>query len=201
MRRANAATYLRDNGLDPCTFTADALIDALEEYDLSARENAAARASKAEAKGKRKRRNDRGGETATKPIFYGLRRLRSTLGIPLDICDEVKEVAKAGPGMPTVARMLSLDHVKTLEETTCDTGFSKFIRAYAGARWLSVSGTTRTVDLQRTARIHLESTNVLGVRTVVACGVASQSKARSQRRARLRAEPTTGPQARDPHAE
>ena len=74
MRRAalHLAEYLESNEMsETCSkvVAADTLIDSLEEYDDSARAKAKARAAKRAAKNLPPRRNDRGGATATMPIF------------------------------------------------------------------------------------------------------------------------------------
>ena len=74
MRRAalHLAEYLESNEMsETCSkvVAADTLIDSLEEYDDSARAKAKVRAAKRAAKNLPPRRNDRGGATATMPIF------------------------------------------------------------------------------------------------------------------------------------
>ena len=49
-----------------------------------------------------------------------------------------------------------------------------------GGGWLTVASSTRVVDLQRSAEIRFETSSVLGRETVIACGVARKSKARSK---------------------
>jgi hypothetical protein len=173
--------YVRDEGLAfediACK---DVIMDALEEYDEAARRAASERAAKRAAKGKPPRRNDRGGATATMPIYNGMVRM-AKLGIDIAAPDaDAKEVAKAGPGMPAVQPMMSLGSVEQLEDVSSDAARSACERAYAGGGWLTASGGTRCIDLQRTATIRFEKCNILGKMTTVACGVARRSKAASQ---------------------
>ena len=183
LRRAIAHLhrYLRDEKL--CfedVACKDVCIDALEEYSDAAKRAARERAAKRAAKRLPPRRNDRGGATATMPIYLGMRRL-AKLGIDIAVPDDdVKEVARAGPGMPAVQPLMSLASVETLEQGSCNSERSKFERAYSGGGWLTVAGSTRCIDLQRTAKVRFERCNVLGRMTTVACGVARRSKAASQ---------------------
>ena len=181
MRRAlkHYVAYLADNGLAMDTFSTDALIDAIEVYDEDAQERAQSRATKRKAKGEKPRANDRGGKTAAMPIFHGWRSLRKLAGLPFELTDDVKECARAGPGMPRVARMLNLRHVRSLERTMRDETESQFVRAYAAGRWLCVAATTRTIDMQRTPSIHFETTRALARDIVVVCGISKRSKAPS----------------------
>ena len=159
----------------------DACCAFLEDYDVAAQERAAVRAAQRENKSLPPRRNDRGGETATMPVYRGLETCRKKLGLPF--CSEsesVKEVARCGAGMPAVQPMVNLIDVRTLEQKTVDPRCSEFEQAYAGGGWLTVAGSTRVVDLQRTPKLRFERSTVLGRETTIACGTARKSKARSQ---------------------
>ena len=159
--------------------TADVCIAFLEDYDEGAQERAQERAAKREAAGLPPRRNDRGGKTACMPIFRGLDSCRKRLGLPF--CtepEEVKEVARCGHGMPAPQPMVNLHDCKTLEETTVDERKTRFERAYAGGGWLTIAGSTRVIDLQRTPKLRFERSSVLGRETTICCGEARKSKAR-----------------------
>ena len=159
----------------------DASISFLEDYDEAAQARAEQRAAKRAKSGLPPRRNDRGGRTAAMPVWLGLEGCRKRLGLPFH-CDSesVKEVARCGAGMPAVQPMVNLLDVRSMERTTVDPSASEFERAYAGGGWLTVASSTRVVDLQRTPQIRFERSSVLGSDTVIACGVARKSKARSR---------------------
>ena len=165
-------------------FALDALMDSLEEYDEGAQDRAAKRRKKAHDDGRRARKNCRGGKTATMPIYYGYVNFRKVLGLPVLTPPELKEVAKAGPGMPAVGSMMSAATFRALERATADESRSSFERAFSGGGWLEAAASTRTKDMQRTAKINVVRTQVLGSETLVACGVAKRSKARSQKQMR-----------------
>ena len=187
MRRAvtHLAEYLESNEMsETCSqvVAADTLIDSIEEYDDSARAKAKARADKRSAKNLPPRRNDRGGATATMPIFLGYVGLEKKLGLPIEASaqPEVKAAAKAGPGMPAVQPMMNLKTADALGLATLDMSKSAFERAYAGGGWLLQSSSTRVIDLQRTPKISFEKSKVCGTETTIACGIAKRSKARGQ---------------------
>jgi len=187
MRRASShlIDYLESNSLlGACEERVgpDTLIDSLEEYDECARARAQQRAVKRRAKNLPPRRNDRGGATATMPIFLGYSSLEKKLGLPVEATSspEVKAAAKAGPGMPAVRPMMNLKTANNLGLATINKKRSKFERAYAGGGWILQSASTRVIDLQRTPKIRFETSMVLGSKTVVACGTARKSKARGQ---------------------
>ena len=187
MRRASMhlIDYLESNGLtDACEERVgpDTLIDSLEEYDECARARAQQRAVKRSAKNLPPRRNDRGGATATMPIFLGYSSLEKKLGLPVEASNspEVKATAKAGPGMPAVRPMMNLKTANNLGLATLDKKRSEYERAYAGGGWILQSASTRVIDLQRTPKIRFETSKVLGTKTVIACGTARKSKARGQ---------------------
>jgi len=104
--------YLQANGLNITDLSADVLIDSLEEYDDSALLRAKDRKAQRAAVGKAARRNDRGGATATYPVFLGYSSMRNRCGLPLELTDVVKEVAKAGPGMPAIQPMMGFEDVR-----------------------------------------------------------------------------------------
>ena len=159
----------------------DACISFLEDYDEAAQQRAEQRAAKRLASRLPPRRNDRGGATATMPIWLGLEQCRKRLGLPFDSEPEaVKEVARCGAGMPAVQPMVNLTDVRLLEQKTVDPHASEFERAYAGGGWLTVASSTRVVDLQRTSKLRFEQSSVLGRQTIIACGTARKSKARSK---------------------
>ncbi len=81
------------------------------------------------------------------PIFRGIASARKILGIPFVINEEVKDVARHGPGMPSVQCMLKLQHVAALEAISRDETKNEAERAYAGAEWLSAAASTRTIDM------------------------------------------------------
>ena len=187
MRRAlrHLVSYIEENELEEATknrVSADILIDSLEDYDTCARGKARERAAKRAKTGKQPRRNDRGGATATMPIYMGYASLETRLGLPLEATSvsEVKEVGRAGPGMPAVQPMMNLRAVSSLEHTTTDQSASKFERAYAGGGWTTFAASLRTVDLRRTPKVRFESSLVLGKRTRVMCGETTRSKARKK---------------------
>jgi hypothetical protein len=187
MRRAlrHLVSYIEENELEEATknrVSADILIDSLEDYDTCARGKACERAAKRAKTGKQPRRNDRGGATATMPIYMGYASLETRLGLPLEATSvsEVKEVGRAGPGMPAVQPMMNLRAVSSLEHTTTDQSASKFERAYAGGGWTTFAASLRTVDLRRTPKVRFESSLVLGKRTRVLCGETTRSKARKK---------------------
>ena len=167
--------------LERCELPPDACISFLEDYDEAAQERAEQRAAKRAALSLPPRRNDRGGQTATMPVYLGLEACRKRIGLPF--CSEteaVKDVARCGAGMPAVQPMVNLLDVRTLERTTVDTTASAYERAYAGGGWLTVASSTRVVDLQRTPKLRFERSKVLGHDTTIVCGVARKSKARSK---------------------
>ena len=83
-------SYLTANELPRATFTCDAMIEALELYRSTAKAAAADRTAKNAARGKRATR-DRGGATATMPVFLGARVIRKACGLPFELNDDVKE--------------------------------------------------------------------------------------------------------------
>jgi hypothetical protein len=173
--------YQWENHLGPLDMSADVLIDAFEEHQDLAEARAKARAKKATANDKKPRRNCRGGKTATLPMYYGARTLGASAGLPVDFDHpEVKEVARAGPGMPAVKRMTSIKTIAKYEKISSDATKSKFVRAYAGGTWVKVPAGTRTIDMQRTAKVTIEHVKILGQVTPVLTGVAKRSKAKSQ---------------------
>ena len=70
--------------------------------------------------------------------------------------------------------------MRTLERKTVDPRCSEFEQAYAGDGWLTMAGSTRVVDLQRTPKLRFEHSTVLGRETTIVCGTARKSKARNQ---------------------
>ena len=90
------------------------------------------------------------------------------------------QVARVGPGMPTVGTMHSFEHIRTLERVMNDKSKSDQVRAVAAGRWLQVAATTRTIDMQRTRAISFEKTEIVKTVMPVACGIARKSKARNR---------------------
>ena len=170
--------YCSDEGVPLADIRAkDVMLDAMQEYDESAQAAAAERARKRAEKGLPPSKRCRGGRTATMPIYYGACNL-SKLGISVAAPDpDVKEVARAGPGMPTVQPMMNLSSVEALEDASADASRSEFERAYAGGGWLTAGGGMRGIDLQRTPLIRFETAEILGKHTRIACGRARRSKA------------------------
>ena len=131
--------------------------------------------------GKPPKRNDRGGETATMPIWRGYKLWQNKAGLNIKaVLDAVKEVAMAGPGMPAVQQMTPIDAFAAFEDITTSSILTSFQRAYAGGGWSTIAAGTRTIDMQRTAAVHFEKTTILGHERMVLTGVASRSKAQSK---------------------
>ena len=55
-------------------------------------------------------------------------------------------------------------------------GEATFQRAYAGGGWTTIAAGTRTIDMQRTAAVHIEKTTILGQQRLVLAGIARRSK-------------------------
>ena len=110
--------------------------------------------------------------------------MRKLLGLPILTPPELKEVAKRGPGMPSVASTMSAATMRNLERASDDEARSQHERAYAGGGWLEAAASTRSKDMQRTPKITVVNTKVLGQSTLVACGIAKRSKAGSQKEMR-----------------
>lgn len=179
--------YLKENDLPFTCFANDVLIDSVEEYGDGAKTRAAQRKANATKHGKTLKR-DRGGATARMPIVNGYANMSKLMGLPIEVSEELKDVARCGPGMPTVATMTSARAVRNYElKTMAKTGSaknSKYVRAYAGGGCIKVYSSTRTKDLQRTPLISFEKSTVLGSDALIACGIARKSKAPAQKQMR-----------------
>ena len=80
-----------------------------------------------------------------------------------------------------MGELTPLDFLARFELMTRDEihglSFNAFERAFAGGLSLQAPSGARTIDQQRTSRIHLESTEVWGMPVRVAVGVPHKSKA------------------------
>jgi hypothetical protein len=153
---------------------ADVLLCALEDYDLEAQERALERVEKGGDERKL-------GKTAVAAVRLGYLTFETHLGLDVEASDPmVKAMAKAGCGAPPkVARMTPLDGLEAFEYES-RAHASEFVRAYAGAAYLGVTGSTRVIDQQRTASLHFER-HMFGSESItVACGTATRSKGPSQ---------------------
>jgi hypothetical protein len=153
---------------------ADVLLSALEDYDLEAQERALERVEQGGSEGQL-------GKTAVSALRLGYLVFETHLGLDIAASDKmVKEMAKAGCGAPPkVARMTPLDGLEAFEYES-RAHASEFVRAYSGAAYLGIAGSTRVIDQQRTASVHFEQHMFGGERIAVVCGTASRSKGASQ---------------------
>jgi hypothetical protein len=161
----------------------DVLAMALEVYAEDARARAEERRERAAQKGDPPRRNDRGGDCATKPILEGYRlwNVVGGLGFIEHDTDFVKDVARVGAGMPQVMEMWNLGAIDAFEDCSNDVDASEFERAYAGGGYLMCAASTRSIDMQRTGKIEFEAVPITdNHKVLVATGIASRSKAKSR---------------------
>ena len=125
----------------------------------------------------------RGGSTATKPVRLGYANLYTKLGLSCfqgAHTEAAKQVAKYGQGMPKVQKMVDLRALAAFETITVEDGWTEFQKAWAGAAWAKIVGSPRTIDMQRTNKIHFERNAVLGEVQITGVGVARKSKAATQ---------------------
>ena len=59
-------------------------------------------------------------------------------------------------------------------------GWTEFQKAWAGAAWAKIVGSPRTINMQRTNKIHFERNEVPGEVQITGVGVARKSKAATQ---------------------
>jgi uncharacterized protein (DUF4415 family) len=137
----------------------------------------------ADARGQAPLERDQGGKSAVKAIRLGYRNLQVRLGLRVDWDhDFIENVAKCGTKMPTVQPMWPLAGIAELEGMTLSESENEGLRAYAGGLWLLAAASARPVEFQRTSELHFEAYNLEGgERIAIVSGVASKSKAASQR--------------------
>jgi len=148
---------------------------AIEDYAQDAKAHATERVAKRQRDGGAPRRNERGGETAAKPIRLGYRAFQEKFKLDIDGSSEmVKALSRAGPGMPAIRHMTPLDVFAAYEVLTHSP--SHFIAARAGAAWLQCASSLRIVDQLRTPDIRFLRVLIAGRHHLVVAGRATRSK-------------------------
>ena len=148
---------------------------ALEDYAQDAKANATEREAKRQREGGAPRRNERGGETATKPIRLGYRAFQEKFKLDIDGSSEmVMALSRAGPGMPAIRHMTPLDVFAAYEVLTHSP--SHFVAARAGAAWLQCASSLRIIDQLRTPDIRFLRVLIAGRMHLVVAGRATRSK-------------------------
>ena len=183
MRRALIHHYLSCDAFEmPRYPTAeDVVIASLECYKYDALGRGEQKQQQQRAAGEEV--TGRGGSTATKPVRLGYANLFIKLGLSHfegALTEAAKREARYGQGMPRVQKMVDLRALAAFETITVGDGWTEFQKAWAGAAWAKIVGSPRTINMQRTNKIHFERNEVPGEVQITGFGVARKSKAATQ---------------------